>query len=414
MTHFCSVPYIYTLEITAACNAHCVGCGNVFPHGNSHITPEECQLVLERISPYAEMFRVTGGEPTLSPAFATIMQMLDRLGKPVVVFTNGLWEDPRSVIETLQGCRCLDGILVSLQGHSASSFKAFTGGDHFTTVLANARRASRVGITVNTNTILTQKNITHIPEVAELAMQVGAQVVAFSRYYGVPVPGLTDLSVEQFRFALEQVASLLAAGKAVKFNNNVPLCLAGQLTQVCPAGDTHCTISPDCRVRVCNHSPYIVGDILETPMEQIWQSDRVRRWREQVPALCKQCAALDLCGAGCRAHAIANRVTADPLACNAYDAQPAPSDPIRHSLYSKSFLRTHFSLRQESFGYVLINRSQILKVTAEAKPVIDVLIDGNATLSEIASLFGQEVLNFVGLLYDRHMIELVPEGTLPH
>jgi len=410
MTPFCSVPYIYTLEITAACNANCVGCGNVFPHDDSHLTPEQCHVVLRNISPYAEMFRITGGEPTLTPVFAEIMQAIDALEKPIVVFTNGFWEKPRALMGILQGCQHLDGILVSLHGYSASSCKAFTGGDHFSDVLLNIRLATEAGITVNTNTILTQENVDHIPEIVELATQAGAEVVAFSRYYGVPIPGLTDLSDEQFRLAVRQVARLRAAGRAVKFNNNIPLCLGGELTQACPAGDTHCTISPEGKVRVCNHSPYELGNILTTPIERIWQSAPVQRWREQIPAMCGECVAFDLCRGGCRANAQANGRTVDPSARGPYRAMPELPPPIQHLLHGASVPRPRFSLHSEHFGYVLINRSQILKITHDAKPLIDTLMSGNTSLSKIADRFGQEALNFIGLLYDRRMIELVPAG----
>ena len=346
MRHFCSVPYIYTLEITSACNAHCAGCGNVFPRGNLHITEENCQTILERISPYVEMLRVTGGEPTVSPVFAKIIKALDQVGKPIVVFTNGLWKTPDDVIENLSRCQNLDGILVSLHGHSASSYQAFTGGDHFSTVLDNIQRASEAGIRVNTNTILTRKNIGHMPEVVEVASRAGAEVIAFSRYYGVPIPGLADLSPEEFKIAVQQVARFRDDGKAVKFNNNIPLCLGGELTQACPAGDTHCTISPSCKVRLCNHSPHKVGDILETPIEQIWQSADVLRWREQIPSMCRQCEAFDLCKGGCRANAQANGLTADPLACGPYHRMPELPPPVWHALPGESFPRAGFSVHK--------------------------------------------------------------------
>ena len=76
MMNFCLVPYIYTLEITSECNVNCVGCGNVFAHGDLYMEPEQLRIALDRISPYAEMLRVTGGEPTLSPAFGEIVQLV--------------------------------------------------------------------------------------------------------------------------------------------------------------------------------------------------------------------------------------------------------------------------------------------------------------------------------------------------
>jgi radical SAM protein with 4Fe4S-binding SPASM domain len=405
MMGFCSAPYIYTFEITAACNANCVGCGNVFPHDGAYITARDCQVVLEHIS-HPEMFRVTGGEPTLSPEFAGIMQLLDGQGKPIVVFTNGAWEKPDAVVETLRACKNLDGILVSLHGHSAASYQAFTRRDHFRLVLSNIRRASEAGIAVNTNTILTHRNIAHMADVVETATRAGAQVVAFSRYYGVPIPGLTDLSPGQYKYAVGQVARLRAAGRQVKFNNNIPFCLGGALTQACPAGDTHCTISPVGKARLCNHSPYEVGDILKTNIEQIWQSDAVQAWRGQIPVMCQQCAAFELCKGGCRANARANGLDTDPLACGPCKTMPEPPAPIRHALCGESFPNVDFSFHKESFGYVLVNRSRILKVTDEARPLVDVLQRGDRTLAEIRAMFGQAALNFIGFLYDNRMVGL--------
>jgi radical SAM protein with 4Fe4S-binding SPASM domain len=411
MTRFCSAPYIYTFEITSACNASCVGCGNVFPHDGAHITAQDCRAILGHIS-HPEMFRVTGGEPTLSPEFAEIIRLLDDQGKPIVVFTNGTWEEPDTVIETLRACQNLDGILVSLHGHSAPAYQAFTRRGSFSTVLANIRRASEAGFAVNTNTILTHRNIDHMADVVEVATQAGARVVAFSRYYGVPIPGLTDLSPGQYKHAVEQVARFRASGKRVKFNNNIPFCLGGELTQACPAGDTHCTVSPLGKARLCNHSPYEVGDMLRTHIEEIWQSDAVRWWRGQVPEMCQQCLAFELCKGGCRAHAEANGLLADPLACSPYQTIPKPPASIQHSLYGASFPQANFSLHRESFGYVLINRSRIIKVKDEARPLIDVLWHGDRTLAEIRTLFGQAALNFIGVLYDSRMVELTLDRSI--
>jgi len=352
------------------------------------------------------MFRVTGGEPTLSPQFDKIMQMLDEQGKPIVVFTNGAWEDPNAVIEILRACNNLDGILVSLHGYSPSSYRAFTRTDCFEKVLENITRASKAGIVVNTNAILTHQNINNVADVVNVAIRAGAEVVAFSRYYGVPIPGLTDLAPEQYIYAVDQVSRFRAMGKKVKFNNNIPLCLGGQLTQACPAGDTHCTISPAGMVRLCNHLPEEIGNILVSPIEQIWQSTDVQKWRLAVPSMCQHCAVFDLCKGGCRAHARANGLEMDPLACGPLRTVPKPSTITQHMLCENFSPRVNFALHEERFGYVLINRSQIIKVTDEAKPLIDVLQRGDSTLEEIHTRFGQEILNFVGVLFDNRMIEL--------
>ncbi len=406
MTYFCSVPYIYTLEVTADCNARCTGCGNVFERGGTFLTLEQSRVILERIAPFAEMIRLTGGEPTRSPAWSRIMEAVDRLGKPFVMFTNGLWENRDAVIGTFARCQALDGILVSLHGHNAEAYHAFTQVDGFEPALESIRQASRAGILVNTNTILTQYTVDHIPEVVALASAAGAQVVAFSRYYGLPIPGLTDLTQRQLKRAVDEVARLRAQGYHIKFNNNIPLCLGGQLTQACPAGDTHCTISPWGEVRLCNHSPITVGNLLTTSIQELWKSDGVRQWRTQIPEMCAECAAYEWCRAGCRANAYANHADVDPAARHAFRKPPPFPSTVRHSLPAASRPVARFSVRPEAFGFVLINRSQIIKLGHQARPLIDSLQEGDTSVAEIADRFGREALNLVGVLYDRRMVTL--------
>jgi radical SAM protein with 4Fe4S-binding SPASM domain len=201
------------------------------------------------------------------------------------------------------------------------------------------------------------------------------------------------------------VDQLRSQGKRVRFNNNIPFCLGGSRTQACPAGDTHCTISPAGKVRVCNHSPVEVGDLLTTPIQDIWQGEAIQAWRRQVPTMCRACAAFDSCRGGCRATASANGLSVDPLACGPYRVPP-PWPPIHHALPADSYPISDFALHAEAFGYVLINRSHILKMSAAAAPLLDVLQEGTRTLAEIAATFGQPSLNLIGLLYDARMVEL--------
>ncbi len=372
-----------------------------------HMTVEQVNRIAARIADFVEMLRITGGEPTLSPVFQEVLRIVDGLNRPLVLFTNAAWRHPRAIIDSLGACRNLDGILVSLHGHNASAYQAFTQSNYFEQVLENIRAASRAGIVVNTNTILTRHNIGHLEELRDLVLASGAQVAAFSRYYGKPVPGVTDLPGESYRYALELIDAWRREGIPVKFNNNLPMCLGGVQTQACPAGDTHCTIDPWGKVRLCNHLPGPVGDLLTQSIAEIWRSPVLDAWRRQTPEICQGCAALDQCRAGCRAHARANNLVADPLACQPYSHQPEIQPPIHHRLLPDSIVKPCFSARQEAFGYVLIQRSQTIKMGPDARPLIERLSAGQATLASIGQEFGPHALNFIGLLYDRRMVELV-------
>ena len=126
--------------------------------------------------------------------------------------------------------------------------------------------------------------------------------------------------------------------------------------------------------------------------------------------MCRQCAAFELCRGGCRANAHANRLAVDPLACGPCYAKPKVA-PIRHALWGASFAKAAFSRHLEPFGYVLINRSRILKVAPEAEPLLDMLERGDSTLTQICATFGQPALNLVGYLYDNRLVVLNGNGT---
>ena len=65
----------------------------------------------------------------------------------------------------------------------------------------------------------------------------------------------------------------------------------------------------------------------------------------------------------------------------------------------------NFRLRKETFGYLLVNRSEAVPVPYQAEPILDAL-DGSLTLRQIQQTFGQEALNFVGSLYKRGLVRL--------
>jgi hypothetical protein len=61
--------------------------------------------------------------------------------------------------------------------------------------------------------------------------------------------------------------------------------------------------------------------------------------------------------------------------------------------------------RREEFGLLLINRSRVLAVGRAAESLLDML-DGTHSLRAIERQFGQEGLDFVGLLYQAGLVHL--------
>jgi len=399
-----AAPTTYTLELTSRCNSACVGCGNVFECTLGEIDIKRWRYLLTKLKPYLVSLRVTGGEPTLHVQFPALIRFIDRLGVPFVLFSNGLWPALDETLALLLECSHLDGVLISLHGRDAATHQAFAGVNSFDRVTTVIRQAAQAGLSINTNTVLTRSNHRDIAAVARLSCDLGARFAAFSRYYGPPTP-VTALSEEEFRAAAAIVHDLRRQGLGVQFNNCVPVCFDGQPTKSCPAGITHCTIDPLGRVRPCTHAPHILGDLFSQSIADIWHGEAASRWRALIPPTCKTCAEFVRCRGACKAMAHHLRRDRDPLIRGPL-RHPLPiNSPSQIQFYADARPEANFVLRKEDFGYLLINRNQIVPVKPEAKPLLDAL-DGTTTMRQLQSDFGQPGLVFVAYLFNKGLVRL--------
>jgi len=399
-----ATPTTYTLELTSRCNSACTGCGNVFDRTLGEMAFERWRSILVQLKPHLVNLRLTGGEPTLYPQFAELTRFIDSLGVPFVIFSNGLWSQRDETLAVLLECNNLDGLLISLHGHTAQAHQAFAGVDSFDRVAGTIRLAAEAGLNTNTNTVLTRDNHQAIPAIVSLSGKLGARFAAFSRYYGAPVP-VTDLTEDEFRTAAETIQRLRDQGLPVQFNNSVPSCFGRLPTKSCPAGITHCTIDPLGRVRPCTHAPHILGDLSAEPIAEIWHNEAARRWRDLIPDTCHACAEFVRCRGGCKAMAYHLRQSHDPLIRRPLQEPLRCASPGRMQLYSGARPEPNFTLREEAFGYLLINRNQIIPVRRETRPLLDAL-DGATTLSQIEQDFGSAGLEFVAHLFNKGLVIL--------
>jgi radical SAM protein with 4Fe4S-binding SPASM domain len=414
MLHVLSTPVLYAWELTPACNNRCVGCPNVFPRdrqtqvdGESAPEPPrfaDWRAVLDRLAPHAQRLKLTGGEPTLHPDFQSIVEYLDVVGVEFVVFTNGRWLEPTALLDVLAGSRRLVGLLVSLHGAQAQSHESFTGvPGSFEETVENIRLAVAQGITVAISLVLTCHNVDHTADIVELSEQLGAHHVVFNRYLGPAIDGITPSPTDLAR-AARDIGALRCQGRAVKFGNCIPQCFIPNDSYGCLAGVAYCAVDPWGNVRPCTHSSLIAGNLLEQPVEEIWFSSTMQRFRDAVPPQCHQCSAFAVCHGGCKALAMDLGVEKDPLATDPLPASDRPPSPIH--LHPDMRPVSRFVVRPEEWGLVLLRGNTVFPVRREAAPILEAL-DGQSTLEEIGQIFGPPALSLVGSLYQRGLITLV-------
>jgi len=406
--HVLSTPVLYSLELTPVCNNRCRGCSNVFAEAReAHTVPPplgaaEWGIILDRIAPHAEQLKLTGGEPTLHPKFESIVRRASSLGLNFSLFTNARWLNPERLVRFLVDIPQCVGLLVSLHGPTAPVHEAFTGvPGSFEEAVANVRLATSAGLLVATSIVVTRQNHDRIAETVALAADLGADHAVVSRYLGELLPGL-EPTAEELLTAICTTEELRSSGARVRYGDCIPQCFTENSSTGCLAGVAYCAVDPWGSLRPCNHSPTVAGSLLHQPIETLWHSAAMERWRDLIPAACHTCAEFSRCHGGCRALAELRPERRDPLV-GAPLIQARPPERVR--LHEGLRPVRQYRMRREDFGYVLMRGNRVAPVPFEDKPVLDAC-DGRTTLRQIERCFGQHGLGLVAALYQKGLLEL--------
>lgn len=408
-------PTIYSLELTPICNNKCPGCGNVFGDPEHRATSASTTLsvkrwehILDKIAPYAQGLKLTGGEPTLHPQFELIVQAVQQRGISFSLFTNGRWQDPGHIITLMKDTTPKVGLLVSLHGADAKAHEAFTGiRGSFAETIGNIRRAVQAGLNVHTNTVLTKHNHHQVETILSLSQSLGAECAVFNRYIGQPLSTL-ELSLPDLKQAVQEVERLGHAGHRVKFGTCIPQCFVESSSIGCLAGTAYCTIDPWGNVRPCNHAPQIAGNLLTDTLESIWHSETMQIWRDLIPGECQSCTAFTICHGGCRADAVLKGFHQDVLMTTPIQSlKLAQYNPEEEELLLCECAVPHleYTLCSELFGLILTKGSDNIPISDQVYPILEAM-QQPATLRQIQMTYGDEAIDFIGKLYSRGVISL--------
>jgi radical SAM protein with 4Fe4S-binding SPASM domain len=405
-----SLPLSYYLELTPACNNRCPGCSNVFADNrqSGFLTGLEWCDLIARLASHALHFKLTGGEATLHPAFPRVVHAIEEKGIPFTLFTNGRWARPNALIRLLRDTPTCEGLLVSLHGPDAASHETFSGvPGSFDETVDNIRRATDAGLDVATSMVINRNNWHLVAETLDLALSLGANHLVCNRFIGAPTAGVTPGPL-QLRAAMIAVESLRGEGRPLRFGNCIPQCFAASSSRGCTAGVTFATIDPWGRMRPCNHTPLVAGDLRTQSVEEVWQSPVMAHWRSLLPADCETCPAFATCHGGCRAQALLTGHVQDPLMqAPPLEALPLPDPELR--LYAGLRPVGRFIRRPEKDVDVLLHKSQALPVPAGYEPLVPKL-DGSLTLRQIEGLYGRAAVDWVGALYYEGIVTNLPES----
>jgi radical SAM protein with 4Fe4S-binding SPASM domain len=312
-------PY-YILELTPRCTQDCRYCYNVWKLRSDFLigemdTRQWCDLIAKlQDETGCRLLTFSGGEPLLRDDFRDILAFCHRRGLESILITNGGLLDA----DTL--AFCLDhGVTMfelTLLGADAETHDRLTRTPgSWGRALAAMTRLYKADATWCGVFVATRENIGQTRQTLEMIVALGATAVMFNRFNpGGEGARHLDLmpTVEQVRDALA-VVDELAATYGLFATASIPImpCLLDTSPYrhvgfgFCAAGreNAYYTVGPGGRVRPCNHTATVLGDLRTQSLAEILAGPGLAEFTGAVPNVCRPCPGLPTCRAGCRAAA---------------------------------------------------------------------------------------------------------------
>ena len=172
-------PQSIVVELVDACNLRCPYClrSEESLRGRAHCLPLLfLRQELERLNRETACRQVTftGGEPTLHPDLAEIVEFVHQLGWRFTLVTNG-WSLAR-ILPSLIRCRtAVEAIVFSLDGIDVQSHDATRGEGSFRRLMASVAACSRHDVPFRFKTTIDRQRSRQIESLVLFAARLGAQ-----------------------------------------------------------------------------------------------------------------------------------------------------------------------------------------------------------------------------------------------
>lgn len=306
-------------ELTPRCNLACRHCYNHHkrpgePSPRVHGYRDNLK-VLRRLLAQAQPRQITlsGGEPLLAERFLELVLWLRLKGLPVTLISNGTQGEPADWDQLVQlGVGLFE---LPVLGPDAATHDAITGvPGSFAATQATMRRLIGRGARVCAAVVASRMNVDRLEETLALVAGLGVDSVLLNR---VNIGGLGLWHWRELWLEPARVDDLLVVADRASHEHHLKI-VSGVCTPLCavdprrhPAVRTPTcsvdaarrplTLDGSGRMRSCNHSPVILGDLTTQPLGEILASPELSRWRTMIPPMCRGCARWEACLGGCRA-----------------------------------------------------------------------------------------------------------------
>jgi len=311
----------FVFEATQRCNHDCLHCYNVWKGPGSYPTFElgtaETLALLGRMldETRAGLVTLSGGEPLLREDIHEILAFLSEREVRVNLISNGSLLDEEAVERLLPyDISIFELPLLSCDREVHDAMSGSKGAfDRVTMAMACLKEAEQMVVGVF---VATRLNLPSWRETAELAVAMGIDGIMFNRFN----PGGRGIeNLEKLQAPTEDLSEALDAAQEISETYSMPVSCSIPMPPClfprdrwprlgfgfCSAGtvNAYYTLDPAGNVRPCNHSPTILGNLLNTPFHEMVRGDAMRAFFDARPAFCSGCGIEEECKGGCKAAA---------------------------------------------------------------------------------------------------------------
>jgi len=315
------LPYrTVVLELTEQCPHACRHCYNFWRDDRAKtVTPETLDRksvrdLVRRIKRETalEQVAISGGEPLLRSDLPGILQDILAEGLTPVVITSGAMLTPRRV-KRLPREVILE---VTLFGADAELHDNIVGRKGtLARVIEGVARARSHGCNLVISVVVSALNVHEVGRALELGIALGAEGFLLNRMNLTPPTMaaadlvMTQRQLEQMLASAERVAVDYEA--TISVSVPIPACVVepSRFPHLhfgwCPRGgeEAYYTVSHDGKLRPCNHSSRVLGDLRTSTFTDLTQGAPAREFWAPLPAQCTTCEhpLRDVCRGGCTA-----------------------------------------------------------------------------------------------------------------
>ncbi len=317
-------PFKADLALTYACNNNCAHCYNE-PGRRSMpaLDTDGWRGVLDRLWEIGVPYVIfTGGEPTLREDLPELVAHAEGLGMICGLNSNGRRLSDPALVDALLGAG-LDHVQITLESHRPQVHDRVVRARAWHETVAGIRTCLDEGLLAITNTTLLGSNADEAEETVDFLAGLGLRTFAMNGmiYSGCGVANPAALEIPRLREVLARVRDR-AAERGMRFiwytvtrHCELSPLEMGVGLRFCNAAEYSVCVEPNGDVLPCQSYYEPAGNILADPWQSIWESElftrirfrRERPERSDLPAECKSCEHLRLCGGGCPLETQARR-----------------------------------------------------------------------------------------------------------